>query len=215
LWAEKGSVVFTNPQQPPSAQWLNEQADAIRALAKDVIGGIMGIGSRLREVEVALPYGQLEKWLDAEFRWASRTARRYMAVSGAFAFTSDTVSELPFDVTALQLLTRPKVPEAARAEAIERAKQGEHITTATARAIANSYLSVPVTTPPPKSRTITVLEILPSPVEKTIEVQLLPTFSWPSLSSPSEIVRIMIESDRMKALVVARLVLELRGEDPG
>ena len=117
-------------------EWRAEQAEAIRRLAHNVIRDMLEIGARLREVRNVLYHGEWEKWLDVEFGWSSRTARRYMAAAKAFGDKSDMVSALPIDIGALYLMARPRTPEAARVEAVERAGLGERITIAVAADIA-------------------------------------------------------------------------------
>jgi hypothetical protein len=53
------------------------------------------------------PLGQWLPWLEDEFGWAERTARRYMEV--AEAFKSATLADLTIDATALY--ARPETAE--------------------------------------------------------------------------------------------------------
>jgi hypothetical protein len=128
-----GDKVFNGAakRNPP---WLAE-----RALGRNVVRDILEIGARLREVRNLLYHGEWERWLDCEFGWSSRTARRCMAAAKAFADKTDIVSELPIDIGALYLLARPRMPEEARAQAVERAKLGERITRAVAADIVKTF----------------------------------------------------------------------------
>jgi hypothetical protein len=85
---------------------LTAHRSIIRSLARNAVRDILEIGARLREVRNALYDGEWEQWLDVEFSWSNRTARRYMAAAKAFADETDTVSELPIDIGAIHLLAR-------------------------------------------------------------------------------------------------------------
>lgn len=61
---------------------------------------------------VKAPQGRWLSWIETEFSWTDRTALNFMRV--AEHFKSETVSDLPIDVTALYLLAGPSVPQTAR-----------------------------------------------------------------------------------------------------
>jgi hypothetical protein len=164
------------------SQWLAGQADAIRALGRNVIRDILGIGTRLDEVKNALRHGEWGKWLDAEFGWSDRTALRCMDAAKAFAAKSDTVSDLPIDIGALYLLARAKTPPEVREEAVERAKRGERITAAKARGIVARK---------PSARLVPISSL-------HVHDRADPPFSWQH-DSVADIAAIMVRTDRAKA----------------
>jgi hypothetical protein len=127
----EGDKIFHHAEDR-NLHWLGEQAEAIRRLGRNVVRNILEIGARLREARNALYHGEWERWLDVEFGWSNRTARRYMSAAKAFADKTDIVSELPIDIGALYLLARPRTPPEVRRQAIERAQLGERITAAVA-----------------------------------------------------------------------------------
>lgn len=119
---------------PPPADvviFCAEQAEAIRVLGRRVVADIIEIGQRLIAVKDHLSHGGWLPWLDNEFGWNERSARRFIAVAEAFGKT-DTVSDLPIDASALYLLSGPSVPQTVRDEAIEQAEAGDRITKADA-----------------------------------------------------------------------------------
>jgi Protein of unknown function (DUF3102) len=103
-----------------------EHAEAIRVLGQRIVGDIIEIGQRLIAVRETCEHGEWLSWLDQEFRWSDRTARRFIDVVEAFGSKLDTVSDLPINAGALYFLAGPTVPPAARGSG--RARRGERIT---------------------------------------------------------------------------------------
>src|SRR4051794_39836821 len=64
---------------------------------------------------------------EREFGWSDETARNFVRVSEAFGAKFQPGWDLPIDTSALYLLAAPRVPEALRVEAVERAEAGERI----------------------------------------------------------------------------------------
>jgi hypothetical protein len=112
---------------------VQRRTDEIKRLTKPTAQDVVEIGEKLIEVKEALGHGHFEEWLRAEFEWTSRTARRFMAV--AETFKSDNLSDLTIALSALYLFASPSTPASAREEALDRAREGEPITHATAKAI--------------------------------------------------------------------------------
>ena len=54
---------------------LAQNAEAIRALGKRVIGDIIEIGRRLTEAKKIVGHGNWLPWLDREFGWRTRRLR--------------------------------------------------------------------------------------------------------------------------------------------
>src|SRR5262249_53722764 len=84
-----------------------------------------------------LGHGAWLTWLEREFAWSDRTARRMIEV--AQRFRSDTVANLPIETGALYLLAAPKTPEPAVTEALTLAQQGETITQPRAKELIDKY----------------------------------------------------------------------------
>jgi len=116
------------PVQTNVALWTEE----IHLLSRQTAENLILIGQHLGSVKQALPHGEFGKWLDAEFGWSDRTARKFMEVAEAFGKT-EIISE--FAPTALYTLASPSAPEPARLEALDRARKGEKITAAAAKEI--------------------------------------------------------------------------------
>ena len=49
----------------------------------------MKIGRHLTAVKEALPRGQFQAWIEAEFEWSPGSARRFMQVARSSLVTSD------------------------------------------------------------------------------------------------------------------------------
>ena len=107
---------------------------------KRTVESIFEIGQRLITVKQRLGHGRFGSWLETEFDWDERTARRFMSVAENLKNKSDTVSEINFAPSALYILAAPSTPEAARDEAFARAKAGESITKKTAKDIKQKYV---------------------------------------------------------------------------
>ena len=122
-----------------TASFIRQQTGEIRALMRRATQDIFEIGAKLMEIKAKLGHGNFLAWLEAEFSWTERTARRFMSVAEQFADKSDLVSDLDFAPTALYTLASPSLPEEARVEAIERAKSGEFISAKKAEEIKQKY----------------------------------------------------------------------------
>jgi hypothetical protein len=116
------------------AERLRASAEAIRQQVRNTLESAIKIGQELLAVKEALAHGQFLPWLWAEFGWAERTARNFMAVAEQFG-KSAIIADLPIQPTAAYLLAAPAVPDQARVVAIEKAKAGEQITVAAAKEI--------------------------------------------------------------------------------
>lgn len=120
---------------------VQQRTSEIKALMKRAASDIIEIGQKLIEVKArlgdTLGYGYFGKWLDAEFDWSADTAERFMSVARRFGNFPQIAES--FAPSALYLLAARSTPEAARAEAIARAEEGEDITHATARSIVHDH----------------------------------------------------------------------------
>jgi hypothetical protein len=123
-----------SPLEVQVTEKVRSSAEAIRQEVRNTLESAIKIGQELLHVKEALPHGQFLPWLQAEFGWAERTARNFMAVAEQFG-KSAIIADLPIQPTAAYLLAAPAVPDQAREVAIEKAKAGEQITVAAAKEI--------------------------------------------------------------------------------
>jgi Protein of unknown function (DUF3102) len=84
-------------------------------------------GRRLVECKAQCGHGNWLPWLEREFGWDERTARRYISVH-ELAGKSDTVSDLDIPMRSIYLLAAPSTPEEARQAVVEAAADGERLT---------------------------------------------------------------------------------------
>lgn len=116
---------------------VQQKTHEIKGLMSRTARDIIDIGHRLIEVKQCLGHGYFIRWLEAEFSWGEWTARKFMQV--AREFKSVNFTDLSVAISALYLLAASSTPEAAREEALERAKQGETITYLKAKSIVNQH----------------------------------------------------------------------------
>ena len=115
------------PAQGP-ADTLDQHAAEIRRLGKRVVADVIEIGRRLTEAKALAAHGGWLPWLDREFGWDDRTARRFVQVFEWSLKSSGNLPDLELPISGIYLLAQDKTPEEARTEVIERAESGERIT---------------------------------------------------------------------------------------
>jgi DUF3102 family protein len=118
-------------------KFVEQQTKEIKTAVRIGARSLLAIGKRLAAVKAATP-GHYLKWLAAEFEWSEDTAGRYIKLHEYFGAIPQIAES--FNKTALRLLAGSDSSAAARAEAIQRAEQGEVITVSTAHAIIDSHL---------------------------------------------------------------------------
>lgn len=147
----------------PTSQFVQQQTGEIRGLMKRTVESIFEIGQRLITVKKRLGHGRFGSWLETEFDWDERTARRFMSVAENLKNKSDTVTDGNFAPSALYILAAPSTPEAARDEAFARAKAGESITKKAAKEIQRKYSSSNIKSDPvPRQEKEVVLQSSPT-----------------------------------------------------
>jgi hypothetical protein len=114
---------------------LAEHADAIRTLGKQTVENVIEIGRRLTECKRIVGHGNWLPWLEREFGWSERTARRFMQAHEFALAKSDKLADLNIGVSSLCLLAAPSTPKEAADEIIERAKAGEPVPVAETKRI--------------------------------------------------------------------------------
>lgn len=115
---------------------VQQRTEEIRALVRRSAQDIVDIGNKLIDVRARLKHGEFGGWLVKEFDWTQQTAGNFMRVARKFGQIEN---RFQFAPSALYMLASPLTPEAARAEALERAEQGERITPAIAREIVQEH----------------------------------------------------------------------------
>lgn len=121
-------AALDSPTAALAQQAAGEIKEKVRRAAQDIID----IGNRLLDVKAALPHGAFTGWLDAEFGWGERQARRFMNV--AEAFKTDNLSDLQIAPSALYALAAPSTPAEAREELLQQARNGQPVSNKDAQA---------------------------------------------------------------------------------
>ena len=83
---------------------LADRANRIRQLQADVQRGIIQIGEELIAAKQEVGHGNWSQWLDKEFAWSDRTARRFMAVAERFGKMDNVVRFQPSTLQAMLAL---------------------------------------------------------------------------------------------------------------
>ena len=124
----------------PTSQFVQQQTGEIRGLMKRTVESIFEIGQRLIVVKERLGHGRFGSWLETEFEWSQDTASNFINVAKKFGNLPN-FSEFDMAASALYMLAAPSTPDAARDEALARAKAGESITYKAAKNIKQKYTS--------------------------------------------------------------------------
>jgi len=117
-----------------------EETAEIRRILEKTAENIVQIGLRLNFVHNRIGRNHFQPWLAAEFQWDQSTASNYMRAAAVFC---EVKCLNRFQPGALYELVRKRVPEGARAEAIDRAQNGELITKAEAETIVRKHSASP------------------------------------------------------------------------
>ena len=96
---------------------LAQRADHIRSLQADVQRGIIQIGFEFIAAKEQIGHGNWSNWLDKEFAWSERTARRFMAVAERFGKTDNVVRFQPSVLQAMLALPKGAEEEFIAAQA--------------------------------------------------------------------------------------------------
>lgn len=116
---------------------VQQRTSEIKSLLRRTAQDIIDVGLKLSEVKQELGHGNFLAWLRREFDWSESAARKFMQVAKEFKTVKFT--DLNIATSALYLLAADSTPEAARVEALQRARSGEVITRPKAKAIAQQY----------------------------------------------------------------------------
>ena len=166
-----------------TSQFVQQQTGEIRALMKRTAQDIIEVGQKLTQVKKQLGHGRFRDWLRSEFQWSVSAATRFMQVSERFQFIN--LSNLDLAPSALYELAAPSTPEAAREEALSRAKTGEAITHKAAQTIKQKY-ATPATKPKREPE--------PEPVSQLPSPTSTPALLLEQSSSKQQIVAILPRS---------------------
>lgn len=123
-----------------TSEFVQQQTGEIRGLMKRTVESIFEIGQRLIVVKERLGHGHFGSWLETEFEWSQDTASNFINVAKKFGKFPN-FSEFDMAASALYMLAAPSTPDAARIEALARAKAGESITYKAAKGIKQKYTS--------------------------------------------------------------------------
>jgi hypothetical protein len=105
--------------------FLTAAANAIRWLAKNVVGDVVEIGRLLTEAKERCAHGDWLPWLQKEFSWHERTAQNFMRVHQLSKNENFSDLAVALDLSSLYLLARPSTPESVRDAAAARVRAGE------------------------------------------------------------------------------------------
>jgi len=120
--------------------FVQKATHEIRSAARVQARSVVGIGERLIAVKARLGHGNYLNWLEAEFEWGERTARRYMTAAEVYGtlFKTDTVSDL-IAMRTLTLLASESTPEEAKQEVARLVTSGQRVTETAARQIIATH----------------------------------------------------------------------------
>ena len=158
---------------------VQKDTATIRSLILKTAQNVIEIGQHLQSVHEIIGRENFQAWLRSQFRWSQSTASNYMQAATRFR---EVKCLEQFQAGALFELARHKSSDAARAEAVERAKQGEIITKPLARLIIRTHS----TQPPRPTRTVAFH------VVRTLN-DIPPKISMISPSEADEIHRLLTE----------------------
>jgi hypothetical protein len=127
-----------------NATFLSESAATIRRLQKRAVGDVIEMGRLLCACKVRLGHGHWLPWLEREFSWSERTARNFISAYEFARLQSANVADLGIEVSSLYVLASPSTPEAARAEVLRRADEGESVPHAEVERIVDQARARPV-----------------------------------------------------------------------
>jgi hypothetical protein len=111
-------------------------AARINESVKRQLKDLVAMGKDLELVKNTLPRGVFQRWVPAELGWSKKWADQQISVANWLDPKHEQLAHLNIDPSAAYLLVAPRTPEAAREEALKRARKGEHITGPVAQAIA-------------------------------------------------------------------------------
>lgn len=124
---------YADIEDKDSRDKVREAAKDIRDRLKLTSVSIIEIGDRLIAVKDMLDHGQYGPWLETEFGFSRDTAENFVNVATNFRVAKQLRNPPP--ATSMYALSKASVPDAARAEAVQRARDGECITPDVAREI--------------------------------------------------------------------------------
>ena len=88
---------------PPTVT-LADRARRINKFIVDTQKNFISIGSELIAAKAEIPHGNWTKWLEENFQWHERTARRFMAIAERFGKTDNVVRFQPSTLQAMLTL---------------------------------------------------------------------------------------------------------------
>ena len=119
---------------------VQQHTDEIKKLMRRTSEDIVNIGQRLIEVKQRLKHGSFTNWLKSEFNWSLSSATKFMQVAEQFKFVNFT--NLNITASVLYLIAAPSISQAARAEVLKRATNGENINYTKAKEIVRQHKKI-------------------------------------------------------------------------
>jgi hypothetical protein len=117
------------------AELVRRSERRIRRHGKKNLRDIIQIGQEFLRVKSVLGYRRFGRWRRSRVGWSDTTVKCYIGVAKWLAVKSTIIIDFPLGPTAALKLSARSVPEAARDEALRRARSGEKITVCLASAI--------------------------------------------------------------------------------
>lgn len=110
--------------------WLGQVAEQVQAHLGKAAHELYQAGYWLGRAKDEIPYGEWEKWVNANFPFSPETARRYVRVSNLLEnyISEEHLPKLLVSRTALYELASGETPEDVRVEMMARLEQGQRIT---------------------------------------------------------------------------------------
>jgi DUF3102 family protein len=116
-----------------NAEDLDRAAKRIRSLVERMGINIIAIGRELGAAKDKLGHGRFMAWLEAEFSWSDRTARRFMQAAAILGEKVDSVAIL--EPSAIYLLSAPSTSDSVREKVLRRLDEGEKLSTSKIKGI--------------------------------------------------------------------------------
>jgi hypothetical protein len=144
------TVAAAVAEGPARQAILDGHAEFIRHFMRTTVRDAIEAGRRLTEAKELCGHGNWLAWLDREFEWDERTARRFVSVY-ELSLKSDTLADLSLKIplSAAYALSAPSTPVQAQRAVIAAAEAGEKFSVAKVKeAIAEARHDGP----PPRPR---------------------------------------------------------------
>lgn len=120
--------------------FVRERTEQIKLRIQRMEADILAIGNYLIEVKEKIGHGQYLRWLEIEFNWSDRQARRYTGTAKRLFGKLDNLSSVNIDRSAYWLLAEAKTSDKAIEEVLKLAETGEKITRTIVKNVRQKYI---------------------------------------------------------------------------